>query len=271
MMSGVEVNRLWWDERAALHGQDAIYDTEGFLGGAITLYRLDREVAGEVSGQDVVHLQCHTGMDALSWLRVGAASVTGVDFSGVAVKKARRTAEAAGLADRATFVQADVLAVPEALHQCFDLCYASRGVLCWIDDIGAWMRTAAVVLKPGGRLALVDLHPLFNMADSIEPLHLDFPYHNDGPRRFSQSGSYAQPAARTEQNETVEFGHSLGEVVTAAADAGLRVEHLGEHMAVESDIGRGLLHRDDDGLLRWRIDGELLPVVFSLRARKPDA
>lgn len=70
-------------------------------------------------------------------------------------------------------------------------------------------------------------------------------------------------------NETVEFGHSLGDVVTSAATAGLVVEQLGEHAAVESDVGRGLLPREADGLLRWRRDGELLPVVFSLCARKP--
>jgi len=265
----MDVNRAWWDERAALHGQDDIYDTRGFLAGAATLYALDREVAGDVTGLDLLHLQCHTGMDTLSWLRVGAARVTGVDFSAVAIDKAQRTAVQAGLADRATFLTADVLAVPAALHESFDLCYASRGVLGWIEDIGAWMRTAAAVLRPGGRLALIELHPLFNMAESVDPLRLDFPYAYDGPRHFSAAGSYAAPGAETEHNDTVEFGHSLGEVVTAAAAAGLRIERLGEHLAVESDVGRGLLSRDADGLLRWRVDGELLPVMSSLRATKP--
>ena len=68
---------------------------------------------------------------------------------------------------------------------------------------------------------------------------------------------------------TIEYGHSLGELVTAAVNAGLVIEHLGEHVAVESDIGRRLLSRDEDGLMRWRQDRELLPIIFSLRARKP--
>lgn len=266
----MNVNRDWWDERAALHGQDQVYDTASFLAGSSTLYDLDRGVLGDLAGQDVIHLQCHTGMDTLSLLRAGARRVTGVDFSAVAVAKATGMAEAAGLADRARFLVADVLAVPASLHDTFDVCYASRGVLCWIGDLTGWMRTAAAVLRPAGRLVLIDAHPLFNMADRVEPLHLDFPYVNDGPRRLpGQSGSYAVPTAVTVHNETVEFGHSLGEIVTAAAGAGLVVEQLGEHVAVESDIGRGLLPRDADGLLRWRRDGELLPVIFSLRARKP--
>lgn len=266
----MDVNRAWWDERAELHGEDETYNTSRFLAGASTLHDLDREIVGDVTGLDLIHLQCHTGMDTLSWLQAGAARVAGVDFSAVAIRKAQQTAEAAGMADAATFLTADVLDVPAELNGSFDLCYASRGAIYWIADIAAWMGTAASVLRPGGTLVLVELHPLFTMADSVEPLRLDFPYAFDGPRRFSDgAGSYAVPDAVTTHNETVEYGHSLGEVVTAAADAGLRVEHLGEHLEVDDDIGRGLLRRDQDGLMRWRIDGELLPVIFSLRARKP--
>jgi SAM-dependent methyltransferase len=266
----VTENRDWWNERAALHGQDLVYDTKGFLEGASTLYQLDRDVTGNVTDQDLVHLQCHTGMDTLSWLQAGARSVTGIDFSAVAVARATATAEAVGFSDRATFVEADVLAVPESLHGRFDVCYASRGVITWIGDLPGWMGTAAAVLRPGGRLVLVDAHPLFAMVESAEPLHFDYPYADVGPIRLSdQAGSYAVPDAVTVHNETVEFAHSLGEVVNAAVAAGLVIVELGEHLAVESDIGRHLLQRDEDGLLRWRADGQLLPIIFSLRARKP--
>ncbi len=127
--SCVNVNRSWWNERAAVHGQDDVYDTRGFLAGRPTLYRLDLDIVGDVTGRDLIHLQCHTGMDTLSWLRAGAGSVTGIDFSDIAVAKAAATAEAAGLSDRATFIEADVLAVPDSLHGRFDVCYASRGVV----------------------------------------------------------------------------------------------------------------------------------------------
>ena len=264
-----DVNRHWWNERAALHGQDAVYDTAGFLAGRSTLFRLDHELVGDVTGRRLIHLQCHTGMDTLSWLRAGASSVTGVDFSEVALAKAAENAEQAGLAARASFVQADILAVPEELHGQFDICYASRGVLGWIEDVDGWMRTAAAVLRPGGHLALTDMHPLFLMADSVDPLRLDFPYGNDGPRTFTESGSYAAPEAETLHNTTVQFAHSLGEIVNAAIAAGLRLEHLGEHVEAETDVGRGLLPRGTDGLVRWRVDGELLPILYSLRARRP--
>ena len=87
----MNVNRSWWNERA-LHGQDDFYDTRGFLAGRSTLHRLDLDVTGEVTGCELIHLQCHTGMDTLSWLRTGARAVTGIDFSDIAVAKAAATA-----------------------------------------------------------------------------------------------------------------------------------------------------------------------------------
>ena len=192
----MSVNRAWWDERAGLHGQDRVYDTAGFLAGRSRLRQLEAEVAGDVRGQDVVHLQCHTGMDTLSWLRVGAGTVTGIDFSDVAVEKARQIAAAAGYADRASFVQADAVAVPVGLQDRFDVCVATYGVLEWIGDVATWMRSAAGLLRRGGRLVVVDFHPLLQMVETVDPLRLCFPYANDGPRRFGgQTGSYAVPDA----------------------------------------------------------------------------
>lgn len=198
----MSINRDWWDERAALHGQDRIYDTKGFLAGGSTLHDLDRTLLGDLSALDVLHLQCHTGMDTLSLLRTGARTVTGVDFSAVAVDKAAALAGATGLAQRASFVEADVLALPRALHGRFDVCYASRGVISWIGDLLAWMQSAASALRPAGRLVLIDLHPLFNMVASVEPLRLDFPYVDtrsaptDGPEWFLRGPGRGDGAQR---------------------------------------------------------------------------
>ena len=47
--------------------------------------------AGDVTGKRLVHLQCHVGLDTLSWARNGA-QVTGLDFSGPAIEAARSLA-----------------------------------------------------------------------------------------------------------------------------------------------------------------------------------
>ncbi|MGR7002749.1 hypothetical protein ACU686_40170 [Yinghuangia aomiensis] len=46
-------------------------------------------------------------------------------------------------------------------------------MLCWIRDLGAWMSGAAGALRPGGRLVLVDVHPLYQVFASREPLVAD--------------------------------------------------------------------------------------------------
>ncbi len=156
---------------------------------------------GSVEGLDLLHIQCHFGMDTLSWGRLGAR-VVGVDFSRVAIERARRLAERTGLA--AEFVGGDSQALPAELAGRFDVAFASYGVLCWIGDLGAWMRSAAAALRPGGKLVLIDLHPLYVMFDSVDPLVLDFPYQGAEPLRFDSPGSYADMDAPTTANATVQ-------------------------------------------------------------------
>ncbi|MFJ9642906.1 class I SAM-dependent methyltransferase [Streptomyces sp. NPDC101206] len=269
---GVAVNRLVWDERARVHGTtpgDRFYDVEAFLAGRQTLWGLERELVGDVRGLDLLHLQCHFGMDTLNWARLGAR-VTGVDFSPVAVERARGLAVRAGLAERAEFVEADAQALPSSLGGRFDLAVATYGVLCWIGDLDAWMRGAAAALRPGGRLVLVDLHPLFQVFASYEPLVADWPYGGGQPQRELVTGTYADPQLRTETRDSVQYPHALGEIVTAAAGAGLLVERLGEHTEAESD-GRGILPRGQDGRYRFPFGRTHLPVLYSLVARRPAA
>src|SRR4051794_2726476 len=185
-------NREHWEALAALHGEgrDGYYDVEALVGGADSLREAERSAAGDVAGLDVLHVQCHLAFDAISLARRGAR-VTGVDFSPSALQKARVIAERCGV--ELELVEADSTALPAALHGRFDLAYATIGVLSWIGDAGAWMRSVAATLRPGGRLALVEIHPVVSMIGSLDPLVVDFPYAYDGPRRLADAGSYADP------------------------------------------------------------------------------
>ena len=104
------------------------------------------------------------------------------------------------------------------------------------------------------------------MVGSVDPLVVDFPYANAGGRHFEEDGSYAAPDVRVAATASVQYAHSLGEVLTAALDARLRVDALREHLEVERDPRGTLLVREPDGRHRLRIDGELLPVLFTLMA-----
>ena len=262
-------NRAWWDGAAALHGNDPIYDTAALIAGADSLS--DEELAGitasvdALAGLDVIHVQCHIGFDTISLARRGAR-VVGVDFSPVALAKAAELATRAGV--EATWVQADAARIPRELRERFDLAFATVGVLCWIEDVSAWMHSVAATLRPGGHLVLIDIHPLLNMVANEPPFTLDFPYAFDGPHRFNERGTYAAPEAELPSSETVNYAHSLGEIVTAAIGAGLRIDSLVEHLESTKPPRPLLVAREEDGRYRLRLDGQALPLLFTLLATR---
>jgi SAM-dependent methyltransferase len=265
------INRAHWDSLAGAHGQgDPIYDIEALIAGADSLHEAEaagvREAVGAVAGLDVMHLQCHIGFDAISLARRGAR-VVGVDFSPAALEKARTLARRCEV--QVDFVEADATKMPVDLHNRFDLVYATIGVLVWIDDLRAWMRSAAAALRGGGKLMLVDIHPMSQMVASVDPVSFDFPYAFDGPRIYDEPGSYAGADLAVSSTQTVEYGHSLGEIIMAALGAGLKIEHVQEHLEADFDPRGNLLEPDEDGRYRVRVDGELLPMLFTLVAAKP--
>ena len=263
------LNREHWDAMAAVHGEgdDTYYDVEALAAGTRGLLRAEEEAlalaAGDVAGRDVLHLQCHLGFDAVTLARRGAR-VVGVDFSPASLAKARAIAARCGV--EVTYVEADATDLPAELHGRFDVVYATIGVLMWIADLDAWMASVAAALRPGGRLVLVEIHPLLNCVGSLDPLVLDFPYADAGPQQFDEAESYAGPTAAA--SRTVQHAHAVGETVTAALGAGLRVEALHEHLEVEHDPRGSFLGREGDGLLRLRVGGAALPVLFTLVASR---
>src|SRR3954465_2338195 len=140
----LELNRARWDALATVHGQDAVYDSEGLIAGRRELRAAEAaavaEAAPDLRGRDVVHIHCHIGFDTIALARRGAR-VTGVDFSRASLAKAAGLAQRCGV--EIEWVQADAAALPDTLDGRFDLAYATLGAICWIADIGAWMRCAA--------------------------------------------------------------------------------------------------------------------------------
>jgi predicted methyltransferase len=122
----VAANRALWDEWTPIHVRSDFYDVEGWTSGAkVDLYPLLVDEVGDVAGKDLLHLQCHFGLDTLAWARRGAR-VTGVDISERGIQEARRLAAETGL--DATFVVSDVVELPATLEGCdFDVVFTSFG------------------------------------------------------------------------------------------------------------------------------------------------
>lgn len=260
-------NMALWNNWTALHAGSAYYDAEGFKAGKSTLRPIEVAELGDVSGKSLLHLQCHFGLDTLSWARRGA-HVTGVDFSERAIELARSLAAELGLAAR--FVHSDVYDLPAALHGAFDIVFTSYGVLYWLPDLHRWAEVVAHFLKPGGTFYIVEHHPFAAVFDStgVTELRATSPYfHGPEPERIESYGSYA---ASSDTFQGLEYGwrRTLSEVIDAVVAAGLRLEYL--HEFPYSDF-RNLpsMERGEDGW--WRLAGEnsdMIPLLFSLQAAK---
>jgi SAM-dependent methyltransferase len=267
-------NERLWDAWTAVHADAAFYDLAGFRKGGVRLRPDEIAALGDVTGLALLHLQCHFGIDTLSWARLGA-TVTGVDFSGAAVRLARELAADIGIAD-ARFIESNVYALPLKLGDEFDIVYTSRGVLGWLPDIRGWARVVARFVKPGGRFYITEVHPLVQVFENegVKPgqLRLRYPYWEHGdPLVFDVHGSYADPSADVGEQKEHGWDHGLGEIVTALIDAGLRIDALEElpyldwkvDWLVESEPGSGRYVLPEG-------PGEL-PLMFTLRASKPTA
>jgi SAM-dependent methyltransferase len=267
-------NERLWDAWTAVHADAAFYDLAGFRKGGVRLRPDEIAALGDVTGLSLLHLQCHFGIDTLSWARLGA-TVTGVDFSGAAVRLARELAADIGIAD-ARFIESNVYALPLKLGDEFDIVYTSRGVLGWLPDIRGWARVVARFVKPGGRFYITEVHPLVQVFENegVKPgqLRLRYPYWEHGdPLVFDVHGSYADPSADVGEQKEHGWDHGLGEIVTALIDAGLRIDALEElpyldwkvDWLVESEPGSGRYVLPEG-------PGEL-PLMFTLRASKPTA
>jgi SAM-dependent methyltransferase len=259
-----ELNRGWWDERVPLHVASDFYDVEAFKAGASKLRDFELEDVGDVSGRSLVHLQCHFGLDTLSWARRGAR-VTGLDFSEPAIETARRLADETGL--DAEFVVASLYDAPAALgERRFDVVYTGFGALNWLPDIRRWAEVVGRLVVPGGFLYLSEFHP-FSYVFGDDDLTVEYDYFRREPLLFEDPGSYTDPAAPTVSNRTEEWQHQLGQIVTAIVDAGLTVELLREHDYTLFPQWPFLEERD--GTYRLPAGQPRLPLMYSLRARAP--
>lgn len=257
-------NRAMWNAWAGLHWDSEFYDVAAFKKGQSSLKYVEIEEMGDVAGKRLLHLQCHFGMDTLSWARQGAV-VTGVDFSPDAVALAKKLSEEVGI--EAEFVCADVLRLPANLENRFDIVFTSYGTIGWFGDLVRWAEGISRCLAPGGVFHMVEFHPFLNMLDDDSD-EIAYPYlGEETPHRFVANGSYAVSDS-TIAHENYQWFHSLSAVVNALVGAGLTLDYLHEfdHMVyncrpllLEREPGRNVLKHHPVGC----------PLMYSLRARKP--
>ncbi|MDD5339108.1 MAG: class I SAM-dependent methyltransferase [Dehalococcoidales bacterium] len=257
-------NKKHWDEVTPVHEKSG-YDVKGFKAGGCTLKPIEVEEMGNVKGKSLLHLQCHFGLDTLSWARRGAKA-TGVDFSDKAIELAQKLSQETGV--KANFICSDIYELPKILNKKFDIVFTSYGVLCWLKDLNKWAEIINRFLKPGGYFYIAEQHPfanIFNNEPGAKKLEVTVPYfHNPEPLEWAPGNDYADPTFASTCG-TYEWMHPIGEIVDALIGAGLKIEFLHEFPFV-CYKAMPFMIQDKDG--NWRLKGDPLPLTFSIKATK---
>jgi SAM-dependent methyltransferase len=265
----VKVNRQTWNTWTRYHVASAFYNVEGFKAGRMTLDPIELAGPGDVAGKSLLHLQCHFGMDTISWARQGAI-VTGIDFSEEAIETARTLAAEVGI--HATFVHSNLYDFPQHLTGQFDVIFTSYGVLSWLPGLGRWAQVIAHFLKPSGVFYIVEVHPvalLFDEHRQDAELHLTYPYfQGPEPLREEKQGSYAAPDAPI-HSVTYVWIHPLAEIIGSLLQAGLRVTAFEEYPFLAWAFFPWM-ERRADGFWDLPSGRESIPLMFSLKATKDD-
>jgi SAM-dependent methyltransferase len=277
-----EINRLAWNAATVAHNSQKA-DQDGFLRrGGSTLFPEELELLGDVSGKSIVHMQCNSGQDSLSLVRLGAV-VTGVDISDEAIDFATELSVESELP--ATFVRSDLFDwfdTARDQEQHFDIAFCSYGATCWLCDLKEWGRGIFDILKPGGQLVAVEFHPVSMMFD--EKMKLTYPYFGNGKAlkweegvsdyvAYSGSGltpSGVQEGVRNFKNPhpVYEFPWSMADILSGLISAGLTIEQYKEYpYANGAKIYDDMLEATGRRMLPPQGTPEL-PMMYGLSARK---
>jgi 2-polyprenyl-3-methyl-5-hydroxy-6-metoxy-1,4-benzoquinol methylase len=237
-----EQNRRSWNAVTPAHNSHK-HDQAGFLRrGGTTLFPEELELLGPIAGKRLLHLQCNCGQDSLSLAALGA-DVTGVDISDAAIDFARALSTETGIAAR--FERADVFDwLDEAIArgERYDRVFSSYGTITWLADLPRWGRGVASMLAPGGKLVLMEFHPLCWSFDRegkvIESYFIDGPIPERGGVNdyVGRSDAALTPMGKAPGVEGFEnpepamaFQQTVAQTVQVLADAGLFIEQLREY------------------------------------------
>ena len=257
-----EENKKSWNKRTAVHKDSAFYDLASFKEGKSSLNKIELEELGNVSEKSLLHLQCHFGMDTMSWAREGASCV-GVDLSDEAINLAKEVN--AELKLNAEFVCCNVYDLKQHLDKKFDIVFTSYGTIGWLPNLNAWADIVSHFLKPGGTFYIADFHPaLWMMDDNFT--HVKYSYFNAEVITEEISGTYSD---RNAPIKSIEHGwnHPFSEIFNALINHGLQITLFNEFPFSPYNCFSNLEQGADK---MWRIKGmnEKMPMMYSIKAVK---
>lgn len=258
----ISANKDLWNKRVAIHVKSDFYDLASFKSGKTSLNDIELNAVGDVKGKSLLHLQCHFGMDTLSWAREGAI-VTGVDFSAEAINTATGLAKETGL--DATFICSDIYDLPHNLDQQFDIVFTSYGVIGWLPDLDKWAAVISNSLKPGGIFFMAEFHPVLWMMDD-DFSYLKYSYFNDEVIETVSTGTYGDRYADISGKE-YGWNHSFDEILGSMLKYDLRITEFKEFSFSPYNCFNKTV-KGADNMYRIQNLENKLPMIYSIKAVK---
>ncbi len=262
-----ETNKKLWNELTDVHIKS--YGVNEFKKGKSTLDKIQLEEIGNVKGKLLLHLQCHFGLDTLSWAREGAI-VTGVDFSEKSIEYANQLRKELDIKSR--FICCNIYDLKKRLVEKFDIVYTSQGVLCWLKDLNEWAKLIHHFLRPCGIFYIMEGHPITHIFDDTRrgKLEIIYPYfHGKEPTKWDNDYPDYSDETYIPKNSSYQWQWSLNDIINSLIKAGLRIEFMNEFDKLFYKEFPDM-KCDENGwwyLLDYR---NKIPLMFTLRARKEE-
>jgi ubiquinone/menaquinone biosynthesis C-methylase UbiE len=207
------------------------------------------------AGKRVLDIGCGGGVYARAFAELGAASVTGVDFSAAMLESARTLC---GDLPQVTFRQGDALAT-ELSDSCADLIY-ERALLHHLADLPACASEAYRLLAPDGIYLAQDRTP-GDIQLPPTPEHLRAYFHERYPRLLE-----------VELRRRPRAEDALA-ALTSAGFTDVETRHLWETRricATFDELADDLRHRVDRSILHELSDAESEDLIAYIRERLPE-
>jgi len=262
-MDNFEHNRESWNELTTLHAESDFYNVDSFKNGKTSLNHIEIQELGDIKGKKILHLQCHFGMDTLSFARQGA-EVVGVDISDASIQKAIELSTE--LEIPAKFVRSNIYDIENVLDDTFDIVYTSYGAINWLDNLDKWAKIINRYLKPNGIFYMVEFHPFrYTLNDKSE---IFYSYFKSKPIETVVEKSYTEKSEISNKDlKHLEWHHSLSEVLNSLIANGLQIEFLNEFPYQVYNCFPNLIE-NKKGMWISKKYGDKIPYMYSIKAKK---
>ncbi len=225
-------NREAWDQAAPIHrayNQDqllASFSQPGYSD--LDEVETRRLQALGVVGKDVAQICCNNGRELLSVKNMGAARCVGFDGAQGFIDQGRELASAGKL--DVEFVCTDAYDISDKYSESFDLATITIGVLGWMPDIERFFVSVEKLIRPGGALFIYEQHPILDMitpGQANDPIHWELSYFDKAPYVETDGLDYFGDK-KYDAKPVTSFTHTMADVIMAAINSGLTVEHFEE-------------------------------------------